>query len=90
MGYIIPIQQHEYTDYQRRMVTKKRTITTVEKPYKAGLQTKYEESQHQEEIRNNKVDLILSEKEQSVSELSEVDAIYPEITGLGQFINERV
>ncbi|MBS3680434.1 hypothetical protein [Ornithinibacillus massiliensis] len=90
MGYILPIQQHEYSDYQRRMVTNKRTITTVEKPYKAGLQAKYEELQHQEEIRNNKVDLILNEVEQSVSEFSEVDAIYTEITGLGQFINERI
>ncbi|MFS0672026.1 hypothetical protein [Ornithinibacillus sp. 179-J 7C1 HS] len=90
MGYILPIQQHDHTDYQRRIITNKRTITSVEKPYKLVFKTKYEDLKHQEETRNQKVDLHLNQVESSITNLINIDQIFSEITGVGQIINERV
>ena len=89
MGYILPIQQHEYADYQRRMVTRKRTITSVEKPYKSILKTKYEELKREEEIRNQGIEQI-SHKNELISSFIDMDEVFTEITGLGYFVNERV
>ena len=89
MGYILPIQQHEYADYQRRMVTRKRTITSVEKPYKTVLRTKYEELKHEEERRNQGLEAMRPTKA-PISSYVDMDEVFTEITGLGHFVNERV
>ncbi|WP_096270264.1 hypothetical protein [Paucisalibacillus globulus] len=89
MGYILPIQQHEYADYQKRMVTRKRTVSTVEKPYKTILKSNYEELKHEEELRNQSLKVANLNKEVQVSSV-DLDEVYTELTGLGYFINERV
>ncbi|WP_042148935.1 hypothetical protein [Paucisalibacillus sp. EB02] len=89
MGYILPVQQHEYAEYQRRMVTRKREITSVEKPYKIIFKTRYEELKREEELKNQNLKQLPQKKELCVSYI-DLDEVFTEITGLGNFINERI
>ncbi|WP_047985919.1 hypothetical protein [Ornithinibacillus californiensis] len=90
MGYILPIQQHEYADYQKRMVTKKRTIASVEKPYKVILKSRYEEVQEEAELRNQKINSMSDQSIDTLSHYMDTEELYAEFTGIGIFINERV
>ncbi|WP_010093571.1 hypothetical protein [Ornithinibacillus scapharcae] len=87
MGYILPIQQHEYSDYQRRMVTRKRNISSVERPYKSILQSQYEELQQEEEQRNMGMVALHTQEE---APKIDMDDLIKELEGLGNFINKRV
>ncbi|MEN2767617.1 hypothetical protein [Ornithinibacillus xuwenensis] len=90
MGYILPIQQHEYADYQKRMVTRKRTVPSVERTYRAILESNYEELRQEEELRNQQVSNVPHKSEEMETPLGYTDEIYTELTGLGQYVNERV
>lgn len=87
MGYILPIQQHEYADYQRRMVTRKRNITSVERTYKSILQTQYEELQQEEDLRS--MDIVALRKQDEKSKV-DMDDLIRELEGLGNIVNKRV
>ncbi|WP_047982361.1 hypothetical protein [Ornithinibacillus contaminans] len=88
MGYILPIQQHEYADYQRRMITQRRTITSIEKSYRAVFDTNYEELRREDELRSQKLAPTFSQTEEPTR--VDLDDLYTEITGLGIYINEQV
>jgi hypothetical protein len=90
MGYILPIQQHEYADYQKRMVTRKRTVSAVTKPYRAILQSTYEELRREEEVRSQSIHIPSNEEEKRILSYPSMDKVYAGITGIGQFVNERL
>jgi hypothetical protein len=90
MGYILPIQQHEYSEYQKRIGTNKRTIETVEKPYKVILKANYEELRHEGELRSEKHSPVIHVSDEKETQLPDIDEIYTELTGLGIYVNEKV
>ncbi|GIO25782.1 hypothetical protein [Ornithinibacillus bavariensis] len=90
MGYILPIQQHEYADYQRRMVTRKRTVSSVKKSYRAILQSTYEELRSEEEKRSQQNHIPSTKEEQAILSYPNMDRVYSDITGIGQFFNEKL
>lgn len=87
MGYILPIQQHEYADYQRRMITKRRNITSVERSYKSILHSQYEELQQEEELRSMDITAMRTQEEKPKVD---IDELIRELQGLGNYINKQV
>ncbi|GGA74192.1 hypothetical protein [Ornithinibacillus halotolerans] len=87
MGYILPIQQHEYTDYQKRMFVKRRNIEAVKKTYKTELQLSYEELKREKDNPNQPVAL---RQRELYNEQASTEEILIELTGLGKHINERI
>ena len=92
MGYIAPIANYQYADYQKRVVSDKRDLIHVERPFKAVLETQYEEVH----------DSILKESNEHRTESSEVrnsvqyapsyynQAAIAAVTGKGQLFSGMV
>lgn len=43
MGYIAPVTNFQYADYQKRVITDERDPIYIERPFKVVLETQYEE-----------------------------------------------
>lgn len=90
MGYILPISQFEYTDYQKRVIKDKDDFQYIEKPYKITFdmhqQFNYDQNFANEMRRESKqgpsqgIKLSNPKKEQLIST----------ITGKGSLFNESV
>lgn len=46
MGYILPVQSNQYTDYQNRVLEEKTNLMFIEPPFKVFLESKYNEANH--------------------------------------------
>ncbi|WP_156288900.1 hypothetical protein [Oceanobacillus salinisoli] len=56
MGYILPVHQSQYSDYQTRVNENKRLSTkAVEKPFKVVLEKQHQDIRNQYERLNNTV-----------------------------------
>lgn len=90
MGYILPISQFEYTDYQKRVMKDKDDFQYIEKPYKITFdmqrQFNYDQNFSNEMRRESKqvpsqeIKFSNPKKEQLIST----------ITGKGSLFNESV
>ncbi|SET16003.1 hypothetical protein SAMN05216389_106101 [Oceanobacillus limi] len=76
MGYILPIQHHEYHDYQKRIIKEKRNPYVIEKPFKTILESQYEE------LKKDNYSSQASTKESRI--------IYADLTGTGENVNVKV
>lgn len=52
MGYILPIQQYQYNDYQRRVTEVKQNPHFIDKPFKVILERQHQEIKHEYERIN--------------------------------------
>jgi|GEM_PF-2069556 len=43
MGYIMPVTNYQYNDYQKRVIEDKEDPIHIERPFKVVLETQYEE-----------------------------------------------
>ncbi|WLV25560.1 hypothetical protein QR721_04965 [Aciduricibacillus chroicocephali] len=62
MGYIAPVTNYQYADYQKRVTAEKRDPIHIEKPFKVVLETQYEETYDSETKVRNEHRLESSEK----------------------------
>jgi hypothetical protein len=47
MGYILPIEMYQYSDYQKRISTEKRKVSSIDSPFKVVLEEKHQEIANQ-------------------------------------------
>ncbi|MFD2045370.1 hypothetical protein ACFSTA_16920 [Ornithinibacillus salinisoli] len=82
MGYILPIQQHEYNDYQKRVAKVRRNPYVIEKPFKVVLETQYEEISKKNGYAKDKA----ADASKTMSE-PKVNLQYAKVTGKGKYVN---
>lgn len=83
MGYILPVQQFQYADYQKRVTTEKNDRMIVERPFKAILESQYEEVSEKETVYPS--------AESAKVRISQAQArALAEMTGLGTSINVNI
>ncbi|MUK90558.1 hypothetical protein GMD78_19565 [Ornithinibacillus sp. L9] len=85
MGYILPIHQHEYTDYQKRVTKARKNHYEIERPFKVILEAQYEEIR-KDNYQINKYNSQRLNKEQPYP----TDHFFIQMTGIGEYINEKV
>ncbi|SHG30486.1 hypothetical protein [Ornithinibacillus halophilus] len=84
MGYILPVQNHQYVDYQKRIEEAKRKPHTIEKAYKVILENQYEEIEKDYEQSEGKKET----PSESMVEPSFTNQ--PPLPGLGENFNKTV
>ncbi|RDW18288.1 hypothetical protein CWR48_11940 [Oceanobacillus arenosus] len=47
MGYILPIETYQYNDYQNRISTERRKVSSIDSPFKVVLEKKHQEFANQ-------------------------------------------
>ena len=83
MGYILPVEQYQYNDYQRRVIREKQNIYHIQSPFKVVL-----ERQHQEISSSYDSKSRSAEKSSSTNRSS--DELYNALTGKGRHFSELV
>lgn len=83
MGYILPVTNHQYSDYQKRVTETKRKPHTIDTTYKVILEKQYEELKKQYKPMTR--ESIPIEKSASDENIPEV-----KIPGIGENVNEKV
>lgn len=92
LGYILPISQYEYTNYQAREIKDKKQIKSVTKPYKVILEA-------EEKMLNNKYKNVQGKlnahkrnlMSKRIPPSKQIDVMhYARLTGKGGIINEVI
>lgn len=83
MGYILPIQQYQYRDYQNRITEEKKNPQFIDKAFKVIL-----EKQH-EEIAHN-YDRLNESGNQMVSPRRTDDKLFETLTGKGSKFSKSI
>ncbi|MCT2535675.1 hypothetical protein NC661_06625 [Aquibacillus koreensis] len=83
MGYVLPVDNYQYQQYQNRVVKTKQDPYPIEKPFKTQLSMSYmdQEKQLEKHVEHKKKTNVTGHA---------VDFVYTEMTGKGYFINERI
>lgn len=91
MGYILPITQFQYSDYQKRMLEDKQDLHNIEKPYKVFLdmeqKSDYDRKTHYEHSKNERQTFYTST---TPPKQTRSDPLYAKITGKGSLFNKSV
>ncbi|WP_284139393.1 MULTISPECIES: hypothetical protein [unclassified Virgibacillus] len=87
MGYILPIQSFQYTDYQSRLNKPTNSIPTVEKPYKVVFESQYEDVKEEPKQASGAFPKYYQQK---LFEEARGKDSFPLFTGKGYYINEHV
>ncbi|HLR61746.1 MAG TPA: hypothetical protein VK097_04815 [Lentibacillus sp.] len=87
MGYILPVNHHQYYDYQRRTIKEKADPFYIERPYKTMLRTEYHDiySNQSAILPGNHPGLKLSTPKTPTP-----DKLYAELTGKGRHFRRSV
>lgn len=91
MGYILPISQYEYVNYQVRDSKDKQQTQAVERPYKVILEAEQEKLLNENRYRQGKLsEQTQIEKNHAISN-SQIDVmLYARITGKGGIIDKVI
>lgn len=91
VGYILPITQFQYKDYQNRMPVDKQKLSYVEKPYKVFLdmeqKSDYDRKTHYEFSKSDKKK---SYSKATVPKQIRTEPLDEKVTGKGMLFNEHV
>jgi len=93
MGYILPIENYQYQQYQNRVTQPERDPYPVERPYPAQLDMAYEKQFANEDDYVPDSDIPTKMKQGLVvtnHTTSSTEKIYAEMTGIGRTINKTV
>jgi len=87
MGYVLPVEKFQYTDYQNRQIENKLHVDEVNPTFKAILEIKHEEitSEYNRLIPSSYKNIPLK-PQMTMAEC----AVYSEITGKGSAVNESI
>lgn len=83
MGYILPVQQYQYNDYQKRVVKEKQNPQFIDKAFKVIL-----EKQHQD--ISGEYDRLNKTKLQNVTPKQTDEKLFESLTGKGRHFNEGI
>lgn len=88
MGYILPLAHYQYKDYQKRVTKDKQDRFFIEKPYKAILESHYNQLERKVYRQGNNTE----EKypHQTAFGKAESERIYTELTGKGTRFSENI
>lgn len=92
MGYILPITNFQYQEYQNRVTQKKQDPYFIEKPYKVVLDTKSRELDDEKDTqRNGKTfDTNYYYKPMMQTETPKDEYLYAKLTGKGRHFSESI
>lgn len=90
MGYIMPVTNYQYNDYQKRVIEDKKDPIHIERPFKVVLETQHEEIVD-EHRRKEKIELTEARKpfKYTANHMMYGKAA-ARITGKGQLFSEGV
>lgn len=83
MGYILPIQQYQYNDYQKRVVKDKQNTQHIDKPFKVIL-----EKQHQD--TSGEHDRLNKTKYPHTTPTQTDNKLFESLTGKGGHFSESI
>ena len=83
MGYILPVENYQYNDYQRRVIREKQNIYQIQSPFKVVL-----ERQHQE--ISTSFDSRSRFAEKSAVPRRPPEELYGALTGKGRHFSELI
>lgn len=95
MGYILPVQNNQYADYQNRVVQEKKDRMFIESPFKAFLETKYDEANQTDtrefELLKEETEYIQKHEQDNVTKNPYgKERVIAEITGKGNLFNDKI
>lgn len=84
MGYVLPISHYQYNDYKNRVIQDKLDPFYIESPYKIILPSRYQDILHEQPQQSS-----INTKHHHPKH-DEVEKVYANLTGKGQYFSERV
>ncbi|WP_162595962.1 hypothetical protein [Bacillus sp. CGMCC 1.16541] len=91
MGYVLPVHNHQYTQYANRTIGTKHSYHQVEKVSKVGIDSRLKQPLHSSPLfqhREKSKRKVLPVR--NVYGKTRVEGMLAELTGKGQLINESV
>lgn len=91
MGYILPITQFQYMDYQNRVIKNEQDPYFIEHPYKVVLDTKSRELEDEEGTRSGGQPYKYNDNYKPIHiEKPKTEKLYAKLTGKGRHISESI
>lgn len=96
MGYILPIQQTQYADYQNRTIQERKNLMYIDEPFQAYLNTTYQKA-NPTDVRE--YELLKEEHENNPKRKNNDDqqtnryinhTLFGELTGKGTLFNDEI
>jgi len=87
MGYILPVQNFQYFDYQERIIKDEKNQYFINKPFKAVLESQYQN------VKNHPVPnhvMLTKEHAEILSQNPNTIKNHAELTGKGSLFNQYV
>ncbi|TCT22390.1 hypothetical protein EDD68_10936 [Melghiribacillus thermohalophilus] len=89
MGYILPIQHHQYQDYHRRTAGTTENPFVLERPFRIELNNKLKEKKKEEKQKKQTRPLTIYAA-RNVHAIEHTEKLLAELTGKGQHVNEQI
>ncbi|MBO8156301.1 MAG: hypothetical protein H0Z32_07580 [Bacillaceae bacterium] len=91
MGYILPIQHHQYQDYHKRTIRTNKNPFFLEGPFPVELNSKLKEKKNKEKkSKEQRKPLTAIYAARNVHAIEHSEKILAELTGKGKHVNEKV
>ncbi|WP_079709186.1 hypothetical protein [Paraliobacillus ryukyuensis] len=94
MGYVLPVDNYQYQQYQNRVTQPERDPYPIEQLYPIQLDMSYQEELEKQQMEHT--ELSKQAQQNTAPTLSpprmsvEANMIYANLTGVGQYINELI
>ncbi|MFD1040695.1 hypothetical protein ACFQ3N_20245 [Virgibacillus byunsanensis] len=83
MGYVLPVESHQYKDYQNRITKDKPNPFYIERPYRPILEVQYQDIANEYSV----YDAVLVQQKQYKGKY---DLVYAELTGKGKYFSGSI
>ncbi|MDQ0351798.1 hypothetical protein J2R98_001615 [Alkalibacillus filiformis] len=104
MGYILPVGQHQYSQYHQRVAGEKKSPFVIERPFRVELETRrkhpfeYAEERRRMSLRYNNQNSPKNSEQAETAQLYTPGSItshsaernFSKITGKGQYFSESI